>query len=179
VGLFIQQAIALFVLKSGAGFAIFKWIATLAADFLDQANTGAAFFFDAETVAKHWFFVNTVCSGFVLVNTSGFKDLLVGCHHLLCRFRSDDVLSGCYAMDYQTLVSIFLFFILLRLFKHRQALGSSSNSWMFLARRLLWLRLLHGLDKVSLKYHLKLLWLTNIQGSPLVLSNPMLTVRDH
>ena len=60
VGLFVQQAIAMFVLKSGAGFSIFKWIAFLASDFLAQAEAGAAFFFDAETVARHWFFVNTV-----------------------------------------------------------------------------------------------------------------------
>lgn len=56
----MQQAIALFVLKTGAGFSIFKWLATLAADFLDQALAGAGFFFDAETLTKHWFFVNTV-----------------------------------------------------------------------------------------------------------------------
>ncbi|KAI0738388.1 H+/nucleoside cotransporter [Daedaleopsis nitida] len=62
VGLVIQQAIAMFVLKSGAGFSIFKWIAFLAADFLAQALEGAAFFFDAETVGKHWFFVNTLSS---------------------------------------------------------------------------------------------------------------------
>jgi CNT family concentrative nucleoside transporter len=62
VGLFIQQAIALFVLKSGAGFSIFKWIATLASDFLDQSTAGATFFFDADTVAKHWFFVNTLAA---------------------------------------------------------------------------------------------------------------------
>lgn len=62
VGLFIQQAIALFVLKSGAGFSIFNWIATLAADFLSQSKAGAAFFFDAETVAKSWFFVNTLAA---------------------------------------------------------------------------------------------------------------------
>ncbi|KAJ7497101.1 Na+ dependent nucleoside transporter C-terminus-domain-containing protein [Mycena latifolia] len=60
VGLFIQQAIALFVLKSGAGFSIFKWIATLAADFLSEGLVGSAFFFDADTIAKHWFFVNTL-----------------------------------------------------------------------------------------------------------------------
>ena len=60
VGLFLQQAIALFVLKSGAGFSIFKWIATLAADFLECAYAGAGFFFDQETIEKHWFFVNTV-----------------------------------------------------------------------------------------------------------------------
>lgn len=50
----------MFVLKSGAGFSIFKWIATLAADFLEQALAGATFFFDAETIGRHWFFVNTV-----------------------------------------------------------------------------------------------------------------------
>lgn len=56
----MQQAIALFVLKSGAGFSIFNWIATLASDFLNQGLVGAQFFFDAETISKHWFFVNTV-----------------------------------------------------------------------------------------------------------------------
>ena len=50
----------MFVLKSGAGFSIFKWIAYLASDFLEQALAGAQFFFDADVVAKHWFFVNTV-----------------------------------------------------------------------------------------------------------------------
>ncbi|KAH6914173.1 H+/nucleoside cotransporter [Coprinopsis sp. MPI-PUGE-AT-0042] len=61
VGLFVQQAIALFVLKSGAGFSIFFWVARLAEDFLSQALVGAAFFFDAETIAdKHWFFVNVL-----------------------------------------------------------------------------------------------------------------------
>ncbi|KAG9220896.1 hypothetical protein CCMSSC00406_0002504 [Pleurotus cornucopiae] len=60
VGLFMQQAIALFVLKSGAGFSIFNWIATLASDFLNQGLVGAQFFFDADTIDKHWFFVNTL-----------------------------------------------------------------------------------------------------------------------
>jgi len=63
VGLFLQQAIALFVLKSSAGFSIFKWIATLAADFLGQARAGAVFFFDAEVYdVKHWFFVGVLSS---------------------------------------------------------------------------------------------------------------------
>lgn len=62
VGLFLQQAIALFVLKSGAGFSMFKWIATLAGDFLNQALAGAVFFFDQDTINKGWFFVNTVQS---------------------------------------------------------------------------------------------------------------------
>lgn len=38
VGLFLQQAIAMFVLKSGAGFKIFSWIAILASDFLAQVS---------------------------------------------------------------------------------------------------------------------------------------------
>jgi concentrative nucleoside transporter, CNT family len=60
VGLFVQQAIAMFVLKSGAGFSIFKWIALLASDFLAQALQGAAFFFSTDVINLHWFFVNTV-----------------------------------------------------------------------------------------------------------------------
>jgi concentrative nucleoside transporter, CNT family len=61
VGLFMQQAIALFVLKSGAGFHLFNWLATLATDFLNKGLVGAAFFFDQDTVnTKHWFFVNVV-----------------------------------------------------------------------------------------------------------------------
>lgn len=113
MGLFLQQAIALFVLKSGAGFSIFRWIAALAADFLDQALAGAGFFFDPEVITKHWFFVNTVCSGFPLVDTSGVNDFLAICHHLLCRFRSNDVLSGCYAMDHPTFVRIYSIFTVL------------------------------------------------------------------
>jgi nucleoside permease NupC len=60
VGLVLQQSIALFVLKTGAGFAIFNWLANLASDFLSQSLVGALFFFDADTISKHWFFVNTV-----------------------------------------------------------------------------------------------------------------------
>ncbi|KIY53041.1 hypothetical protein FISHEDRAFT_33830 [Fistulina hepatica ATCC 64428] len=62
VGLFLQQAIAMFVLKSGAGFSIFKWIATLAADFLTESQAGAAFFFSTAVVADDWFFVNTLAA---------------------------------------------------------------------------------------------------------------------
>lgn len=61
VGLFTQQAIALFVLKTGAGFHMFRWIANLASDFSNQGLVGAAFFFDQDTVeTKHWFFINVV-----------------------------------------------------------------------------------------------------------------------
>jgi concentrative nucleoside transporter, CNT family len=55
IGLFFQQVIALFVLKTGAGYSTFRWIATLASDFLTQAYPAAQFFFDAETIAKHWY----------------------------------------------------------------------------------------------------------------------------
>jgi hypothetical protein len=92
VGLFIQQAIAMFVLKSDAGYDIFRWIATLAADFLGQSEAGAAFFFDEETVGKHWFFVNTVR----FVPTSGptfFSNASIArSHHLLRCIRANDVL---------------------------------------------------------------------------------------
>ena len=56
----MQQAIAMFVLKSGAGFSIFKWVATLASDFLKQGLEGAAFFFSDDFVSNSYFFVNTV-----------------------------------------------------------------------------------------------------------------------
>ncbi|KAK7035225.1 hypothetical protein VNI00_011992 [Paramarasmius palmivorus] len=62
VGLFAQQAVALFVLKSGAGFSIFKWVATLAADFLAQSEDGAAFFFNVEVIGMHFFFINTLAA---------------------------------------------------------------------------------------------------------------------
>lgn len=55
-----QQIIAIFVLKTSAGFSIFSWIAYLAKDFLEQAYKGSAFFFSDEIVSKHYFFVNTL-----------------------------------------------------------------------------------------------------------------------
>jgi len=61
VGLFIQQATALFVLKTSVGFHIFRWLATLASDLSSQGLVGATFFFDQDTVeTKHWSFVNVV-----------------------------------------------------------------------------------------------------------------------
>jgi len=62
VSLFTQQAIALFVLKTHAGFDLFMWIANLAADFSNQGLVGAVFFFDQDIVQnKRWLFVNGVC----------------------------------------------------------------------------------------------------------------------
>ena len=61
VGLFLQQVIALFVLKTGAGFSIFSWVAQLAKDFLEQALAGATFFWSQEIVEeKHYFFINVL-----------------------------------------------------------------------------------------------------------------------
>jgi len=61
VGLAMQQILAMFVLRSGAGFAIFNWIATLASDFLTQAYYGSAFFFTNDIVfSQFWFFTNTL-----------------------------------------------------------------------------------------------------------------------
>ena len=102
VGLFLQQAIALFVLKSGAGFSIFNWIATLASDFLGSAKAGGVFFFDLETWDKHWFFV-----GVVSASTDLNCDLSPHCrfvavpNHLLHRVRPNALLPWCYAMGHQ------------------------------------------------------------------------------
>ena len=106
VGLFLQQAIALFVLKTNAGFSIFKWTATLASDFLNQALTGAAFFFDQEVVSqKHWFFVNTVSLPlFLFISRPDDKNNEAFVHHLLHSLCSDDVLPGRHAVVYQELV---------------------------------------------------------------------------
>jgi len=70
VGLGFQQILAMFVLRSGAGFAIFNWIATLASDFLTQAYVGSAFFFGTIPTPDNpawspvfdgfWFFTNTL-----------------------------------------------------------------------------------------------------------------------
>jgi CNT family concentrative nucleoside transporter len=60
VGLFLQQAIALFGLKTKAGFDIFKWMATLTSDFLESSTAGSGFFFDPSVTQRDWFFVNTV-----------------------------------------------------------------------------------------------------------------------
>jgi CNT family concentrative nucleoside transporter len=62
VGLFFQQIVAMFVLKTGAGFSIFTWIATLVADFLNEAQTGVAFVFTPEIAVDHWLFASTVSS---------------------------------------------------------------------------------------------------------------------
>jgi len=59
VGLALQQIIALFVLKTSAGFDLFNWIATLAGDFLSQAYPASAFFWTGP-VEQFWFIATTL-----------------------------------------------------------------------------------------------------------------------
>jgi len=103
VGLFLQQTIALFVLKTKAGFDIFTWIARFAADFLEQSHAGAVFFFE-ESVTR-WFFIGVVSSR---VTSSGAICLRATypacCGHLFHCIRSDDVLFGCHAMGHRQIV---------------------------------------------------------------------------
>jgi nucleoside permease NupC len=99
--LFIQQAVALFVLKSGAGFSIFKWIATLASDFLDQALAGAAFFFSDTVTGYHWFFVNTVSAQKLIHIHLEFSSLCEAVsNHILYCLCADDVLPRRHAVDH-------------------------------------------------------------------------------
>ena len=98
----------MFVLKSGAGFSIFKWLAFLASDFLAQALSGATFFFDADIVQnKHWFFVNTVRQTLCVTSSDAQCDVVSALvHHLLHRLRADDVLPRRHAVAHQEFVRI-------------------------------------------------------------------------
>ncbi|KAF8527736.1 hypothetical protein JB92DRAFT_831226 [Gautieria morchelliformis] len=58
VSIVLQQVLALFILKSSAGFAIFAWFNTVAADFVTCAVQATAEIFYADTTAKGWFFVS-------------------------------------------------------------------------------------------------------------------------
>lgn len=50
----------MFVLKSGAGFRIFTWIATAAKDFLHQGGLAGLFFFGSDEAFLSYFFVNVL-----------------------------------------------------------------------------------------------------------------------
>ena len=113
VGLFLQQAIALFVLKSGAGFHMFKWLSALASDFLAQGLVGAAFFFDQETVnTKHWIFVNTVrhntCLSRNEISNAYWSAVIARNYHFLYSIRTNALLSRGHAVDYQALCVVLL-----------------------------------------------------------------------
>jgi hypothetical protein len=113
VGLFFQQAIALFVLKSGAGFHMFRWIATLASDFLNQGLVGSAFFFDQDTVnTKHWLFVNLVRHSTRREReeiTNAYRPAVIAPYrYFLHRIRANVLLSWHYAVDNQALRLVLL-----------------------------------------------------------------------
>jgi hypothetical protein len=114
VGLFFQQAIALFVLKSGAGFHMFKWLATLASDFLDQGLVGATFFFDQETVNTNTGFSST---RYVIVRAAANNEgddkrlstaVIARYYHFLYRIRANALLSWGHAVDHQALRLVLL-----------------------------------------------------------------------
>jgi hypothetical protein len=113
VGLFLQQAIALFVLKSGAGFHMFKWLSTLASDFLAQGLVGATFFFDQETVTtKRWIFVNTVRHNTCLprneISSAYWSAMIARYYHFLHSIHTNALLSRGHAVDHQALRLVLL-----------------------------------------------------------------------
>ena len=60
VGLFLQQIVALFVLKTDAGFSIFNWLITLVRTYLSYSVVGIVFLTDEETANKPWFITHMV-----------------------------------------------------------------------------------------------------------------------
>jgi CNT family concentrative nucleoside transporter len=50
----------MFVLKTGAGFSLFKWMADAAADFLKQGGKAATFFTGHSDEFESWFLVGTL-----------------------------------------------------------------------------------------------------------------------
>ncbi|PLW10580.1 hypothetical protein PCANC_19714 [Puccinia coronata f. sp. avenae] len=67
VGLFLQQLLALAVLKTKAGFDFFSWIARAHTDILKQGTKAGGFFFSPQVLAEHWFFVNTLSAAIFFV----------------------------------------------------------------------------------------------------------------
>ncbi|KAL8872998.1 MAG: hypothetical protein Q9174_001471 [Haloplaca sp. 1 TL-2023] len=60
VGMFVQFIVALFVLRSGAGYNIFSFISELARDLLGFANQGTTFLTDDTVPALGWFIVGVL-----------------------------------------------------------------------------------------------------------------------
>ena len=60
VGMLMQFIIALFVLRTAAGFDIFSFISTLARDLLGFAGDGITFLTDASVAKLDWFFIGVV-----------------------------------------------------------------------------------------------------------------------
>lgn len=102
--MFLQQAIALFVLKTGAGFSTFDWIATLARDFLEESYIGGAFFFDQASL--QWFFVSVVGLLDSRNRSNSFMNIAL-CDHILRCVYPNDVLPWCDAMGRWEIVCSF------------------------------------------------------------------------
>ena len=60
VGMLVQFIIALFVLRSQAGFDIFNFISGLALDLLGFAGKGTSFLTDPSVLDTHWFLVGVI-----------------------------------------------------------------------------------------------------------------------
>ncbi|KAF2458250.1 H+/nucleoside cotransporter-like protein [Lineolata rhizophorae] len=60
VGMLVQFIIALFVLRTKAGYDIFTFISTLARELLHMANEGVAFLTDEDVPNLPWFFVSVI-----------------------------------------------------------------------------------------------------------------------
>lgn len=61
-GMFLQFAIALFVLRTKAGYDFFTWISFLARKLLSFSGDGAAFLTSQSFVGEGWFIITTLCS---------------------------------------------------------------------------------------------------------------------
>ena len=59
-GMLAQYIIGLFVLRTGVGYSIFKFIADRAGDLLSFAGDGVTFLTDAKTAALPWFFIGVI-----------------------------------------------------------------------------------------------------------------------
>lgn len=61
-GMFLQFIIALFVLRTKAGYDFFNWVSFLARELLSYSGDGVAFLTSAAFVAQSWFIISTLCS---------------------------------------------------------------------------------------------------------------------
>ncbi|KAM0664747.1 hypothetical protein ACQRIU_006605 [Beauveria bassiana] len=59
-GMLSQYVIGLFVLRTNAGYSVFRFIADRAGDLLGFAKDGVKFLTDADVAAKPWFFIGVI-----------------------------------------------------------------------------------------------------------------------
>ncbi len=91
----------------------FKWLSTLASDFLAQGLVGATFFFDQDTInTKHWIFVNTVRHNTCLTRndiSNAYRPAMIACYyHFLHCIRANAILPRGHAVDRQALRLVLL-----------------------------------------------------------------------